>query len=110
MLFWEIFAFEKVKKRISDAPLVVVLDVDYCILFEKKLWEKLPTASFKRRVLYHFQGEFDDSGESQPGFVPNEFRVELPDLICEDPKGVDIRICESGDCSIASEDASRCSA
>ena len=41
-------------------------------------------------------------------FISNEFRVKLPDPICENPKGVNVRIREGGDGSIAVEDASWC--
>ena len=29
--FWEIDSFEKVKKRVAEAALIVVLNIDYCL-------------------------------------------------------------------------------
>ena len=82
MLFWEIGSFKKVKKRVSKAALIIVLDVYYCFRLRLKYWHWLPAASFKRRVLYDFQSELKHSGESETGFVTNEFCVKLPDSIC----------------------------
>lgn len=30
MIFWEIMTFKKIKERVSEAPLVVELNVDFC--------------------------------------------------------------------------------
>ena len=56
---------EKVKKRISETALVVVTNIDNCLIFGKELWKRLPAASLKRRVLNHFQSEVKNSGESE---------------------------------------------
>ena len=95
---------EEVEKRIFEATLVVVFDVYYCYLF-KGIQLAAASRFFKRRVLYHFPTNLQHFEESKTRFVVNKFFIKFPDLIFEDPKGVDIRICESGDCSIAWKDA-----
>ena len=54
ILFREIRAFYKVKKRVAEAALVIDLDFDTCFLLRQKIWEWLPAASLVRRVLHHF--------------------------------------------------------
>ena len=53
MLFWESLMFEKVDERITETALVAVSNVYYSLLLRETLWERLPTASFERGVLYH---------------------------------------------------------
>ena len=53
MPFWESLMFEKVEERITETALVAVSNVYYSLLLLAKLWERLPTASVERRVLYH---------------------------------------------------------
>lgn len=47
--------YTKVKNCVAEAALVVVLNVDYSVLFQLKHWEKLPAAALNRGVLGHLQ-------------------------------------------------------
>ena len=51
--FWEIRTFKKVKKRVSEATLVIGVDINYCVLFLNDMRKWLPPASLKQRVLHH---------------------------------------------------------
>ena len=79
---WKIGSFEKEKKRVAKAALIVVLNIYYCLFFGEKFWKCLPSTFFKWPVLYHFQGELQNSGESKSGLIADELCVKLPDPIC----------------------------
>ena len=80
--FWKLRAFDDKKNRVAEAPLVIVLNVNYVLLFRYKLWQWLPAASLERCVLYYFLGKLQNSGESKTGFVADEFCIKLSDPIC----------------------------
>ena len=78
--------------------------------FLDKYFETLPDASVKRTLRDNLKNEFTDFGESQTGFVEDEFGIELPDSICKDPKKVEVAVIGGGDVFVAHEDASWCGA
>ena len=58
----EICLFVKIKNHVAKTTLIIVLDVDYCFFFVKNS-QRLPYASFDKRVFYYFQRELQNCGE-----------------------------------------------